>query len=93
MLGMTVTAYIPRNAISGDPESTLSQFELPGLKTIWHSDMINFLDLGRADKLSVLALESVSKSHRSAILSQKAEAGEPPLPRWLDSHGKSSTWR
>lgn len=54
-------AYISRNAASGELEPMLSQTELPGVQTIWHSETINFLDLERTQQLGLLAQECVWK--------------------------------
>ncbi|KEY73186.1 hypothetical protein S7711_04152 [Stachybotrys chartarum IBT 7711] len=56
-------AYISRNATSGELESVLSQTDLPRVQTIWHSKMINFMDLERTEQLGLLAQECVWKQN------------------------------
>ncbi|KFY86549.1 hypothetical protein V500_07549 [Pseudogymnoascus sp. VKM F-4518 (FW-2643)] len=51
------SAYISRNTATGELEPALSQTALPGVETIWHSKMINFLDIKRTKLLSMLAGE------------------------------------
>ncbi|KAI1407237.1 alpha-galactosidase A [Hypoxylon sp. FL1857] len=55
------SAYISRNAVSGELEPTLSIAELPGVQTIWHPEMINFLELERTQQLGLLSQECVWK--------------------------------
>ncbi|OAF60113.1 hypothetical protein VC83_03027 [Pseudogymnoascus destructans] len=51
------SAYISRNAVTGELEPALSQTTLPRVQAVWHLKMINFLDLERTKLLSSLAQE------------------------------------
>lgn len=56
------SAYISRNTAELEP--VLSQTALPGVETIWHSKMINFLDIKRTKLLSMLAGEYAWKQDK-----------------------------
>ncbi|KFY51045.1 hypothetical protein V495_00012 [Pseudogymnoascus sp. VKM F-4514 (FW-929)] len=49
------SAYITRSTVSGELESALSQITLPTVQTVWHSNMINLLDLEKIETLRMLA--------------------------------------
>lgn len=50
-------ASITRNPSSGQLEAALSSADLPGVKTVWHLQMINHLDIERTGYLALLAQE------------------------------------
>ncbi|KAK3336990.1 hypothetical protein B0T19DRAFT_411202 [Cercophora scortea] len=50
-------ACITRNPFSGRLEAALSSAALPGVKTIWHPQMINHLDIERTEYLALLTQE------------------------------------
>ncbi|KAI1141794.1 alpha-galactosidase A [Hypoxylon sp. FL0543] len=67
------SAYISRNAISGELEQVLSKTDLPGVQTIWHTEMIDFLDLERTELLSVLTQECTWKKDLAESGSNQSE--------------------
>lgn len=55
------TAYVSRSDTTGDLECTLSKRDLPGVQDIWHTKIINFLDLEKTQQLGLLAQECIWK--------------------------------
>ncbi|MDB5910725.1 MAG: putative alpha-galactosidase a protein [Massilia sp.] len=51
------SAVITRNSSSHQLEVTLSPADLPGVQTIWHPRMIDFLDIERTEFLTLLTQE------------------------------------
>lgn len=60
-----VSVYISRNQSSQELELAMSSDPLPGVQTIWHPQMINFLDLERTKSLAVLTQECKWKTPSS----------------------------
>lgn len=56
------TAYISRNPASEKLEAALDKRELPFVRTVWHQNKVNFLDLVRTQQLTLLAQECTIKS-------------------------------
>ncbi|KAI4864995.1 alpha-galactosidase A [Hypoxylon rubiginosum] len=51
------SACITRNPSSRQVEATLSSADLPGVETIWHPRMIDYLDIERTEYLALLTQE------------------------------------
>jgi hypothetical protein len=49
------TAYISRDAESGELRTSLSERQLAGVQNLWHSTQINVLNLERVERLTVTA--------------------------------------
>lgn len=56
------TAHISRNGTDGEFQTSLSSPQLAGVKSIWHSNMVNCLDLERIEQLTAAAFEAICHS-------------------------------
>jgi hypothetical protein len=59
------SAYVTRNASSGQLEVEFSSADLPGVKTTWHPRMVDSLDIERTERLTLLAQECKWKAEDS----------------------------
>ncbi|KPM36039.1 hypothetical protein AK830_g10545 [Neonectria ditissima] len=65
------SACVSRNAATGDLECKLSNKDLPGVQNIWHSKIINFLDIEKTQQLGLLAQECIWKQDTTTKPSER----------------------